>query len=484
MRILMAGALVSGILYGAMPMKIYDHYRCGYDEKRGRIVIADIRDGKPVITQKLDPEIYRDGTDDGRKAAVYYRHVDFDGHRDFVLLSGRDEYTVYLYRNGGFVRAGGLGKLFGCCRRFERDTANRRIVSTYAPANSAAWNWWTYRERLFYRLQGGTPVLSKREVTDYDICTTLRRSTTYYDDGKKRTSVTYVAGEDRGKEVFFEAEIAGGKTLRICKNSYGRHHYSYALFDRNGRLLVSRGDMERATAYIDGDRTVMKFSNGYTLTEDGSGHIDLLDGKKNGDSPAPRKETTLKCRRLKGRLRDAFAKDEEYIRMVTDPGYFGKPVVNGKRMQQVRVGTSDGLMVVDDLAKGISRTFRVNVPCGGLFSLDIFWGNDRDILYEDDGEELVEINLATGQRRTVLVYDMIGPNTRMVFSANGRQALHWEDDFENRAVIRYIDLKSLKHKKIATPDPKKVKDFAFDKSGKYLVIRYGNGKTEKIKLEE
>ena len=112
MRILMAGALVSAILYGAMPMKIYDHYRCGYDEKRGRIVIADIRDGKPVITQKLDPEIYRDGTDDGRKAAVYYRHVDFDGHRDFVLLSGRDEYTVISLPERRFRAGRGAGKAF------------------------------------------------------------------------------------------------------------------------------------------------------------------------------------------------------------------------------------------------------------------------------------------------------------------------------------------------------------------------------------
>jgi hypothetical protein len=141
------------LVYGTLMARIdletgTDSYHGWYDEAQERVIVVDKNNHK-VLTQRLDAQTYHQYLSTERKA-ISYRYVDFDDHKDLVLVSGWNEYAVYLYREGRFVYTKGLGDLFGCCKSFMHDAQRKENSVTYTNSNSAILNYLTYREHLVY----------------------------------------------------------------------------------------------------------------------------------------------------------------------------------------------------------------------------------------------------------------------------------------------------------------------------------------------
>ncbi len=479
MKYLFVSLLVYGTLMARIDLDIgTDSYHGWYDEAQERVTVVDKNNHK-VLTQRLDAQTYHEYLSTERKA-ISYRYVDFDDHKDLVLVSGWNEYAVYLYREGRFVYTKGLGDLFGCCKSFTHDAQHKENSVIYINSNSAILNYLTYREHLVYVFQHEKPVLIRREMTDHDICATYRITTSYGQGSDKPIDTHYIiAKEDTAKEIFFEAQIEGNRTLRLCKNSYAKYRYVYLVYDSKGHVLTPYEDMQRATLYREANNTVVGTKT-FTLMQAGD-HYTLTTYKEhNGTEVAT--ERHLPKKNIHGSLEEGISKDETYIQAVTDPKYLGEPMINRTRGQQVRYGDEKGLMIVDDLLMGTSKTFRINIPCGGSFVLSPYWGKNRDILYVDDGEELTEINLKTAQRRSILVYDEIGPYTKMIFDQKGDKALFQEAD-STMTRIYLIDLKSLKYHTVLTLK-EEAKEMQFDPQEKYMIVTEKNGEKKRIALPQ
>jgi tricorn protease-like protein len=181
-------------------------------------------------------------------------------------------------------------------------------------------------------------------------------------------------------------------------------------------------------------------------------------------------------------LQNAFAESANgYLqKTLLNPHGVKMSLFHKGRNQRVFIGSMDGLMIVEDLEKGSRHPYRIEIPGGGYFRLNIFWGRNRKILYADTGEELVEIDLKTSQRRTLLAYNDIGPEVRMRFGKEGERALLWLG--EEKVRIYLIDLRTLQKKEIASIEEEALEDFTFDPYQKYLLLTYRDGKRKRVRL--
>jgi hypothetical protein len=458
----------------------YGRYTVSYSEDDQMLMVFDLQNHREVIRQKLDAETYHNYPDDTLKS-VFYRRIDFDQHEDFVLLSGWNAYTVYLYRHGRFVRSDKLGALFGCCTTFERDSTKKQLITTHVSSNSAAWRSWVYKEKLFFQVSAKDIRLVKREMYDNDICSLQRKTTTHYDKTEPYTTVEYLADKDHANELFLEAALDDGRMLRLCRSAALPHGYGHVIFDPEGRLLTPYGDIAKTLLYADQNQTVARCSDANEtlhLFEDRDKHLHMLLFGAEGVEKRVRKILTIKS----GTLQDAFKKPNAYHqRTVLNPHKIAMSLFNKARNQKVYIGDMAGLMVVEDMTEQTNRSYRVEIPGGGFFVLNVFWGKARNILYVDNAEELVEINLKTSQRRTVFAYNDIAPEVRMRFSQQGRKALLWIEEDE-KATIHLVDLKTLQTEKIASEERGVLEGFAFDAHEKQLLLTYKSGEKKRTRL--
>jgi len=472
--------VIAILLSSTLSSRIYldthhGNYRGWYDEKKEQIVYVDTQTKKQVLVQPLKRDVF-----DRYEKVVTFTMIDFDGHIDAVVRSGLDEERIFLFRGERFMYDEVLTqRLLKCCTHYTRDKAKKQIIVTYTNTNSALLNYLTYKERLVYTFKQGKAVLIKREMTDHDICATYRITTSYGRKSSKPVEVRYsTAKEDVGNEIFFEARIEDNKTIRFCRNTYVKHRYAAIEYDNNGTVLTPYADIPKAVLYKETNHTVME-TDSFKITAYQKGYILTTYTKE--DNTWSEKNTTLNSTDIHGSLEEGFTKDEVYIQRVTNPEYLGKPMVNKKREQRIFYADEKGLMIVEDLLEGTFTIFRVNISGGGgIGSSIIFWGKDRDIIYLDEAEALVEYNLRTGQRRDIIYYESIGPWTSMHFTQKGDKALLTEIS-EEVTYFYYIDLHNLKHQRVAKIQYE-VKVFRFDKTEQYLLYKDRNDKIRKVTL--
>ena len=468
--------LLISILPARIPLDTYHgNYHGWYDEKKEQIVYINTKSKKQILVQPLKRELF-----DKYDEVVTFKMINFDGNIDAVVRSKLNEKSIFLFKEGRFVYHAKLTEqLSQCCTSYKRDKAKKHIIITYTNADSAPLNYLTYKERLVYEFKQGKLVLVQREMTDHDICATYRITTSYGNKSNKALTVRHVtAKEDAGEEIFFEARTDENKTIRICKNSYAKYRYAALMYDNNGTVLTEYTNIQKATLYKEGNSTVMQtdtfklieYNEGYTLTEYKKNHNTWVE-----------KNTTLESNDTNGSLEKGLAKDETYIQIVTNPEYLCKPIVHQKRLQRLFCADEKGLTGIEDLRDDTFTLFRVNIPCGGgVASSIIFWGKNRDIIYLDEAEALVEYHLKTGQRRHMIDYESIAPWTKMIFTQKGDRAL-FKEISEGVTYLYYIDLENLQYKRLAIINAE-IKTFTFDKTERYLLYKEENGKSKKIEL--
>jgi hemin uptake protein HemP len=456
----------------------HGNFRGWYDEDKEQIIYIDTLTHKRVLTHPLEAGLFETYNRDER--VVKFKHIDFDGHKDIVIVPSG---SIYLYRNGRFVYYKELSKIlndyYGTCNR---NKTTKEIIITHQPSNAAPWDSYTFYERLFFRFERGKAVLFKSVVTDYDICTLMRHTTTHYRRGKERVSVHYTLGDDKNSEVFFEAPLDSNRHIRICRGLDVHRPYAFVLYDDNRTLLSSHDTITRAVAYRENNQTVMQFYDRFSLTMDHNGTV-YFDDWHDANASKHIQHLRLDRSEINGTLANVFAPHPFRTNIFTDHQERSMYTsTNTQRAQHAFVRDDNGLVVIDNLADGTFKTVRINIPCGGQVMLDLYWGNDPNIVYFDGGEELEAVNLKTARHYRILNYDMIGPNTRMVFARKHYFALFWIDDFDGHGTIHLINLKSHQNKKVTTFDSNRYKNFAFNRRETHLILTAKNGKKKRIRL--
>jgi hypothetical protein len=440
------------------------------------IKITDTTTKKVVLSQKIDTQGLNYNKDTikeqnstfyaGSDKVLYYLNLDFDKHKDFVVLSSIGSYRVYLYRDGKFVHFSVLDKLFDCCSSYKKDSKNGTIISTIESSNSAIIDYWTYKIKSFYKIKKDNAILLKQEIYDNDICSLQRKTTTYYNKAKPTTKVEYLDCKDYSNGVFLEAKFSNNNVLKLCKSAALSKLYGHLVFDKNAKLLTPYEDIEKTIIYKDGNKTYVKYI-------DNNSSVQLVSISDKTLLSSNKSDNLLVT---KGSLNDAFKKTNN--RHCQKSILKSKSLFNKQHSFIVSQGCADGLMVVEDLLKKTKRTYRVEVVGGGYYILSAIWGKKRNLLYIDNAQELFELNLTTSKRRIIFAYDSLGSDVKMLFTKNSN-AILWIDDYD-KIFIYYIDLKTLKSKKLATKSRNVLKDFTLNKDGLLLLMQ--NGKSQIVKL--
>jgi len=318
------------------------------------------------------------------------------------------------------------------------------------------------------------------EVYDHDICSMIRKTTTFYDNNKTITEYIIQKPSD---DVLLEFTLNSDDTFRLCKDDFAINLYTYVIYDKKQIAKNNYWLANHPKVGVDTYKIFVEFSykgRVYKLEQNVEPKAPLMLHNRENNSIKVIEEMKGSLMKVLGKLQPRLA---ESIYVFYAPDRY--TIKSYKKREMISI--------VNDESKSILYYKIGDAPDSPL--LCNVYSNNKDSIYLDATEAITRIDLKSAKRDTVLTYDVGSPSYFMYFNKKGDGALivllEFDPDDKAYENLYYVDLKSLQTSKIASyeytvPEGDEgeymhIKDAIFSAKEGYVVLFFEDGKRIEIK---